>query len=151
MTKTKNYIQEAIRDAKEMCRNFMDEIMEKLQEDKEVSDDLYNDYPDGDSYHHENHVDHAYELLEAAQILDWCSTHKETDWGLWQGLEPEEAISAQAAYTYGNCVMFYWQQIIQEINEDVSGGILADMLGQDDPASPEIVKARVEQIIEDYN
>lgn len=111
------YYDEAKSDAAETVRNFMDVIVYRLMDGEKVSDDLYNDYPDGDSYHHENHVDKAYSLTEADEILDTLSEYEETDDGLWIGQAPREAISTQAAYTYGNAVYGMWQKFIKDINK----------------------------------
>lgn len=118
-----NYREEAMSDAQYMAREFFDSIVEMLMEDGKASDDLYNDYPDGDSYHHESHVDKDYTLGESADILDQLSEDEETDTGLWEGLEPRRAIAAQAAYTYGNAVYSRWRRLIEDINDD-----LADLL-----------------------
>lgn len=116
--KKTNYLLEAETDAKEMVVNFIDQIVEKLIEEGKASNDLNNDYSDGDSYHHESHVDKSYSLLEAAELLDQLDDFEETDDGLWEGQKPRDAISAQAAYTYGNAVYSEWQELIEKINED---------------------------------
>jgi hypothetical protein len=113
-----NYLLEAETDAKEMVVNFIDEIVEKLIDEGEASRDLNNDYAGGDSYHHESHVDKSYSLLEAAELLDQLGEFEEDDDGLWEGQKPRDAISAQAAYTYGNAVYSEWQELIEKINEN---------------------------------
>lgn len=112
-----NPSQDAFSDALEMLAHYIDNVATSAR-DGDVSDDLYNDYPDGDAYHHENHVDRSYDLTEAAAILDALADDEETDEGLWQGLAPRDAISAQAAYTYGNAVLSRWQALIRELNTD---------------------------------
>jgi len=114
----KEYFDSARSDAKDTVLEFIDDILESLVDNGEASDDLYNDYSNGDSYHHESHVDRDYDLLESAQILDELRDYEETDSGLWEGLEPRRAIAAQAAYTYGNAVYSMWSDLIKEINED---------------------------------
>ena len=47
-TETTNYLREAADDAADTVRNFADEILEQLLDDGKASDDLLNDYPDGD-------------------------------------------------------------------------------------------------------
>lgn len=125
---TSDYFADARADAKSMAEEFVDEIIEKLLEGGDASTDLYNDYPNGDSYHHENHVDRDYDLSEAAELLNQLSDHEETDTGLWEGLEPRKAINAQAAYTYGNAVYAFWREIIEEINDSEEIGQLVEML-----------------------
>ncbi len=130
-TMTTTYLDDARRDAAETVRNFLDEVVEQLiDRARGASDDLYNDYHDGDSYHHETHVDKAYNLQEAAELLDQLSEYEETDSGLWEGLAPREAIGAQAAYTYGQAVSCLWAELIKEINEDDTIEELATEAGQ---------------------
>lgn len=87
-------------DAKLFLAHFEDEIVEALANHGKASRDLYNDYPNGDAFIHENYTDRDYSLSEAAAVLDQLSEWTETDSGLWEGLEPRRAIAAQAAYTY---------------------------------------------------
>jgi hypothetical protein len=125
MTETTNYLREAADDAADTVRNFADEILEQLLDDGEASDDLLNDYPNGDAWHHECHVDKEYSLIDAATLIDQLMEFEETDSGLWEGLEPRRAIAAQAAYTYGNAVYSEWRELIEKINSE-AGGIISD-------------------------
>lgn len=111
------YHDEAMSDAAETVRNYMEQIVDRLMDCDKVSDDLLNDYPNGDSYHHENRVDKEYSLTEADEILDTLSKYEEDDDGLWSGQLPREAISTQAAYTYGNAVYGMWRDFINDINK----------------------------------
>lgn len=113
-----DYLKEAREDAKNMALHFLDEIIDGLLDDSEASSDLFNSYPGGDSYHHENHVDKWYELHEAADVLDVLSEYEETDTGLWEGLEPKRAVGCMAAFTYGNAVTQLWMEIIDQVNSD---------------------------------
>jgi hypothetical protein len=124
-TETTNYLREAADDAADTVRNFADEILEQLLGDGEASDDLLNDYPGGDAWHHENHVDNWYSLIDAATLIDQLSEFEETDSGLWEGQQPKEAISTCAAFTYGNAVYSEWRELIEKINEE-AGNIIAD-------------------------
>ncbi len=118
MSETTNYRSDAMDDAQDTARNFCDKILEMVLDNGHVSDDLMNDYGSGDSYHHESHVDREYRLSEAADVLDQLSDCEETDSGLWEGLAPREAISAQAAYTYGNAVYGRFQKLVEKLNDD---------------------------------
>lgn len=121
MTRTeRNYRDEACSDARDMLDHFADEIASQAR-DGDVSDDINNDYPDGDAYHHESHVDKSYSLLDAAHLLDDLRDDEETDSGLWQGLDPRDAVSAQAAHTYGNAVASRWRDEIADLNDTLSG------------------------------
>ena len=113
-----NYKDEAKNDAKTTACAFQDEIFESFMDHHgEASSDFLNDY--SDSYHHENHQP-DYTLLEAANVLRDLPEHEETDSGLWDGLKPQEAVCAQASYTYGNAVMHCFRELIKEINEELS-------------------------------
>ena len=109
--------QDAKEDAADFVLNFKDEVLEQLLDKGEASDDFLNDYPGGDSYHHETHVDKWYSLSEADEVLSSLSEYEETDRGLWEGLEPRDALSAQAAYTYGNAVYSMAVDLVTEIND----------------------------------
>jgi len=113
-----NYYQNARDDAEETVLEFISEIVEDLENNGSASDDLYNDYSGGDAWHHESHVDRCYGLSEAAELLDQLSEYCEDDSGLWEGLEPRDAIGRQAAYTYGNAVYDAWRNFITIINEE---------------------------------
>lgn len=111
-----DYASDAREDAKETVLEFIDQVVEQLKEAGVASDDLYNDYPNGDAWHHECHVDKDYTLQEAADLLAQLSEHEEDDCGLWEGLPPVRAIKCQAAYTYGNTVYSAWRDLIDYIN-----------------------------------
>ena len=119
-TETTNYLREAADDAADTVRNFADEILEQLLDDGKASDDLLNDYPDGDSWHHESHVDKWYSMIDAAILIDQLDEFEETDSGLWQGQSFKDAISTCAAFTYGNAVYSEWRELIEKINEEAS-------------------------------
>lgn len=106
-------------DARDTAENFLDEMCAMWRDDRELSTDLNNDYSGGDSYHHETHTDKSYSLTEAAAVLDELSDHEETDSGLWEGLSPREAISAQAAYTYGNAVYGMWRELVEKLQDQL--------------------------------
>jgi len=112
------YQQEANSDARETVSEYKDEILEKLQESGKASNDLLNDYGNGDSWHHESHVDKWYSLSDAAELISELSEHEETDSGLWEGQQPKAAIGTCAAYTYGNAVYSEWRDLIEEINNE---------------------------------
>lgn len=144
-----NYAKEAEDDAKMMVVEFSDQIVEKLIDDGEASDDLNNDYSNGDSYHHESHVDRSYTLLEAAKLLDQLSQFEETDRGLWEGQEPREAVVTQAAYTYGSAVYSEWTDFIKTINEDARE-VLDDFAGRKDTLEDELVALDAEEGGDDW-
>ena len=66
----------------------------------------------------------AYSLIESANLLEQLRDFVETDKGIWDQLEPIEALSCQSAYTYGNAVMCKLQKLIDYLNESVIDEIL---------------------------
>lgn len=120
MPEPENYRKAAESDAADTVEEFIDEIVERLVDRGEASNDLLNDYSHGDSYHHERHVDKEYDLKEAAELLDQLDDYEETDSGLWEGRLPRDAVSAQAAYTYGNAVYSMFQDLIKKVNEEAA-------------------------------
>lgn len=137
MTETTNYLRKAADDAKETVDNFADEILEQLLDKGETSDDLLNDYLDGDSWHHESHVDKWYSMIDAAELIDQLDEFEETDSGLWEGQQPKEAISTCAAFTYGNAVMSEWTDLIKEINDEAET-IISDFADEETNLQEEI-------------
>lgn len=101
---------------------FLDEIIEKLIEDGEASDDYNNDYSDGDGIFHETVVDQYYHPTEATELLDELYVHEEEDSGLWEDVtDYRDILNIKAAYTFGNAVHSHWADLIDEINElDIS-------------------------------
>ena len=139
MSQTTTYLREAADDAGETVRNFADEILEALLAIGEASDDLLNDYPNGDAYHHERHVDKEYGFAEAAGLLVELEDFEETDRGLWAGKEMKTAVATCAAYTYANAVYSEWRKKIEQINEEGSE-IIGDynrQIGDNDDADAE--------------
>jgi len=111
------YQKKAMEDADDAIEYFMDEIVEQLIEIGEAETDIQSrPYPQ--SYHHESHVDSSYSLLEAANLLDDLSDYEETDEGLWDGQMPRQAISIQAAFTYGNAVASMFSDEMETVNGD---------------------------------
>jgi len=111
-----DYLSDAVSDARETVSEFKDTILEQLEENDKASKDLHTDYPGGDRWHHESHIDKYYNLTEAAELIDELSVHEETDSGLWEGCQPKEAIGVCAAFTYGNAVLSEWRDLIDELN-----------------------------------
>jgi hypothetical protein len=120
---TMSYIDDAKSDAEDTILNFEDEIVEQLHSDGKASDDLFNDYPNGDAYHHESHVDKWYDLDDAAKVISELDDYEETDSGLWEGCDIKDALAACAAYTYGNAVYHLFQEQIGELNDSYQSWI----------------------------
>ncbi len=118
-TKETDYAAEAASDAHDMAENFAEEMVTMWGDTRTISTDLNNDYHSGHRYHHETHTDRSYSLTEAAAVLDQLSRYEEDDSGLWEGLSPREAISAQAAYTYAAAVYAEWQTIVEDLQSEL--------------------------------
>lgn len=142
-----DYDESARDDALNIVERVIDNITDALVANGGASTNLY-EYPRGDEYHHEVHMDRDYSLSEASDVLDDLSGHEETDSGLWQGLEPRRAIVTQAAYTYANAVMHYFQVCIAAINDDATDGILGDMLDADNADMPTDERATTQAVRE---
>lgn len=120
MAAPENYLKKAAEDARDMASYFIDDIVEMIASDGEADEDMGNrSYGRADEYHHETHVDRSYTLIEAANLLDQLDQFEETDAGIWEGQSPREAISTQAAFTYGNAVYDAWQELIKDINSAI--------------------------------
>jgi hypothetical protein len=115
-----SWSEKAEEDAKDfIIENLLDEIVEQLADDGEVGEDINNDFSNGDGAFHETITDQSYDLQEAAELMSNLSQHLEEDSGLWESLEPQEAISCQAAYTYSNAVYHEATAILEEIRDNI--------------------------------
>ena len=156
MTKT-SYLANARSDAKETAENFIEEIVQQLWDTGTVSDDLNNDYPKGDAYHHESHVDKWYDLQDACAVISELSEYEETDSGLWESQDMKKALGTCAAYTYGNAVYSLWIELVKAIMDDDDvvaicakiGAVDIDHRPSLDPIKFELTKA-VETAIEAF-
>ena len=157
MPSTKDWLADAKGNARDAVLHFLDVVVRDLLDGARVSDDMLNDYPDGDSYHHETHVDRWHNFSDAADLLNDLDEWEETDSGLWDGQDMKQALATCAAYTYGNCVYDMWQYIIEAINEDACEPndlwvILRDTEeeGLSQEKRRELVEARVREIVGDW-
>lgn len=112
-----DYEAEALEAAVDALSHYEDSILELLVDEGWASQCI-SDYDDGDSYHHETHVDKSYGVEEAVKLLADLSEHEETDSGLWEGQDWERVLDAKAAYTYGNAVYWKFHELIGEINDE---------------------------------
>lgn len=115
----KSYRKMAHDDAIELIQEyFKDEIVEQLSKNGRASDDIYNDYANGDEIFHEVIIDRDYKPYDAVILLDELGEYQEDDSGLWEGLTRwDDMLATIAAYTYGNAVMAEWRYHIKHINE----------------------------------
>lgn len=110
-----DYLDQSKTEAVDCLKQFANEIADHLINRGEVY--LY-DIDGFDEYHHETHVNRAYNLLEAAILLTELKVFEETDHGLWENLPLETMLDAKAAYTYGNAVFSAMDDILTDLQED---------------------------------
>lgn len=145
-----SYLDDAKESAVDTVNNFEDEILERLVNDDDASDDLLNDYPNGDSYHHENHTDKYYSPTEAIALLEELDEYEETDRGLWEGVEDwRKIIGTIAAYTYSNAVHAQFRALIEEINGGYRDAINDALEEMRDAAKKTLAEFRTEEKDED--
>lgn len=117
MSTLSTYYTDARNDARRTVREFQEEILEQLMERGEASIDLQTDYSNGECWRDQWDGD-CYTLREAADLLEELPAHQEDDEELWEGLyDPSDAVSCQAAHTYGNAIFEEWCSLIDEIND----------------------------------
>lgn len=115
----------AQQDAVRAVGHFMAEIVGQILKRGYADDDLES-Y--GRGYHHARHVDRAYSLREAVEVLEQLDEHQPEESDVWQGLMPAEAISVMAAYTYGNAVHYWFHDLIDAVHN-----ALEDVLPKEGP------------------
>jgi hypothetical protein len=103
------YDSEVHKEAVDFIEEFMDDVVEALKNDE-------NYLLDGDlnDTFFEMITDRSYTLSDAAFVID-NSNNVETDSGLWEGKDPQDAVEIQAAFTYSNDV----HSEVEEIYEDL--------------------------------
>ena len=108
-----------------------------------------NDIADLDQNFHEQITDREYHLEEAAYVLKHCE-NKETDSGLWGGLEPEQAIGCQAAFSFSNDVWFECESIYNDLKDKVEEveTELYETATKDAPRTRDKVRELDEQILD---
>ena len=130
----KTYYQ-AIKDlADDFISDYGDEIKEIIKENKEkTEEEIWEEI-----YQNWDLNDKIWEFLDSAWYSflrdEWCEDRKtelssavkvieesnevETDSGLWEGKEPEDAIMSQAFATAGNDLYFELEERIKQMIED---------------------------------
>ena len=118
---------DAVESAEEFIDNYTDEIVEIIidEESCDRAKDFRNNIDGSDSFFHENFIDKEYDLQESSEILKIFSDFEEIDSGLWEGQEPERAISTKATFTYGNAVHHEIIEKLDRIENEITGVIEA--------------------------
>lgn len=105
----------------EEALSFMNEIEEYIHDGVENGWDWYDLHyhrQNIQDYFHEQVIDKYWDLDDAVCILQNVDPiYIEDDGGLWDGVEPLQALSIQAAFTYGNVVSDRCLEIYDEILE----------------------------------
>lgn len=114
MSEFKNYDQYVSTEAKNVVDEYKVSIVEELQSGKldiyDFFDEKVHDWVDNDLIY--------IDLHDCANILEQ-SDNKETDSGLWEGLEPMKAIEAQAFFTYRNDLHIAVKAVVEDYLEDL--------------------------------
>lgn len=105
-------------------KDVSDDAVSFLQDHEEafkeaIVDDLDFDRNDIDCLDMDFHLDitdRAYALSDAAYIIENCE-NEETDSGLWESQQPEDAIKTKAAFSYSMDVWFKCEKLFKEIKE----------------------------------
>lgn len=140
----KSYEQEARDDAHRLIGEMEEKIFENFLDQGEITTNLC-DYQldrhyDADTWFRENVVDCYYNIDadEAHEIMVELHDHK---------AEPEttanyaEGLAHQAAETYGNAVLSFWEKFVNVVNDDNTATALYNAYTElDDVDDPEFVK-----------
>ena len=104
-----NYEREIESDAQSFVSDFEDNIKEAILEGKEFNDcdNIVDSVREHEFY---------YDLSDAAFVLD-NSKEVEEDSGLWEKLEPRQAVISQAVYTSQNDLRIAVEEIYNELKE----------------------------------
>ena len=110
MSEFQNYYGYISDQAKMFVDQYKDEVFGEIREGDTDVDDLLND-----SRIHE-WVDNDFiyvDLVDSAHIIEQ-SDNVETDWGLWEGQDPQDAIKSMAFYTYRNDLYYAVKEALEE-------------------------------------
>lgn len=105
----------------EEALSFMSEMEEYIRDGVEAGwtwHDLQYHRPNLHDYFHEQVIDKYWDLDDAVCIIQYVDPiYIEEDSGLWDGVEPLQALPIQAAFTFGNVVSSRCNEIYDEIVE----------------------------------
>lgn len=98
----------------EFFENTDDEILTV----EELSEAIENIDDNGSMHEHiESSLTWQQGLIDSGKIINYFSEYEDTDSGLWEGQQPEEAINTKAFFTYKNAVQSEMQDFIKEYEE----------------------------------
>lgn len=100
------------------ARSFVDEYEDELLDEiKDGNTDVYEFVNDYRVYEWVDNDFIYVDLTDSAEILEQ-SDNVETDYGLWEGQEPVEAIKTQAFFTYRNDLSDKIMSIFESVLQD---------------------------------
>jgi len=115
------------REAVDFIAEQSDTIIGMLKDDS----DFDRNYDNLDRAWHENITDRAYSTEDANFIINE-SSNVESDSGLWEGQDPDDALRTQAAYTFSNDVWQEAERLYDGIKSTVDDA-LEDVTIEDSP------------------
>lgn len=110
MSEFKNYYGYIADQAKMFVDEYKEDVFAEVKDGNTDAYDLLND-----SRVHE-WVDNNFiyvDLIDSAHIIEQ-SDNVETDYGLWEGQDPQEAIKAMAFFTYRNDLYYAVKELFEE-------------------------------------
>lgn len=123
MGKFSNYSEYIEQGAQEFVDEYEDDL---IQEIKDGNTDIH-EYVNDSRTHEWVDNDFIYvDLVDSAEILEQ-SDNVETDYGLWEGLEPRKAIEAQAFFTYRNDLSYAVMDKIEELLQTKLDDVMSNL------------------------
>lgn len=98
------------------CYENNEEGINSIEDFKEA----WEQYDDNSSIHYfvESSLTWQQGLSESDIIINHLYEYEETDTGLWDGLQPEEAITAKAFWTYKNGLVVGAFELLEELQDE---------------------------------
>lgn len=106
-----NYLKDVLGDAVSFLQDHEEAIKDAIVDDLDFD---RNDINCLDEDFHLDITDRAYTLSDAAYIIENCE-NEETDSGLWENQQPEDAIKTKAAFSFSMDVWLKCEELYQEI------------------------------------
>ena len=113
------WMDKALEDAERILTDNLDDIVQCCQEGGEFPR-FFSDVVSIDDAVMEMTTADGLSLVEAAQLLAELSQYKETDRGLWKGMEPADAVCSQAYWTYRSAVQSEIQDYVKKAYLDTA-------------------------------
>lgn len=114
-------------------------IIDAIADDGEVPSRVSDIDPDWDFNAVSGSGADGLNLKESAELLSELRQHVETDAALWEGLDPENAISTQAFFTARNAVVAEAQRLLRDMADDLNPLIDPDWSDDERRAAAQIL------------